>query len=85
VGDNAVGVLGPDEGPAAFVPAVDDRPFDGLDELAYGAEAAAADGLPGDDPEDQVSQDPRRRMKCKVIRGWRASHAVTAAINDDDA
>jgi hypothetical protein len=23
-------------------------------------------------------------VKCKEIRGWRASHAVRAAINDDD-
>ena len=41
-----VGGLGPDEGLAAVVPAVDER-FDGDDEVFDAGEAAAADGLPG--------------------------------------
>ena len=51
--DDGVGVLGPDEGLAAFVPAVDEC-GDGLDQLADRVEGAAADGLAGDDPEEDL-------------------------------
>jgi maleylacetate reductase len=51
--DDRVGVLGPDEWVAAFVPALDE-PFDRLDQVADGVEAAAADGLAGDDPEEDL-------------------------------
>jgi hypothetical protein len=47
--------VGPDEGFAAFVPAVDEA-ADGIDEVADGVEAAAADGLAGDDPEEDLHQ-----------------------------
>jgi hypothetical protein len=46
-----VGGLGPDEGVAAVIPAVDEG-LDGGDEVGDRGEAAAADGLPGDDRED---------------------------------
>src|SRR4051812_19448297 len=42
--DDGVGVFGPDEGLAAFVPAVD-KAGDVLDEVADRVEGAAADGL----------------------------------------
>jgi len=42
-----VGGLGPGEGAAAVVPAVDEV-LDGGDEVLDRTEAAAADGLPGD-------------------------------------
>ncbi len=66
-GDDRVGVLGPDERFAAFVPAVDEA-ADGVDEFADGVEAAAADGLAGDDPEedlDEVQPGPRRRREVQ--------------------
>src|SRR5690242_15909931 len=62
-GQDGVGVFGPEERFAALVPAVDER-ADGLDEVADGVEAAAADGLAGDDPEEdlhQVQPGPRGR------------------------
>ena len=46
--EEVVGGLGPDEGVAAFVPAVDERADRG-DQVFDAAEAAAADGLAGDD------------------------------------
>jgi hypothetical protein len=75
---DGVGVLGPDERFAAFVPAVDEA-ADGLDELANGVEAAAADGLAGDDAKKistMFNQDPDVGVKCSVIRGLRASQAL---------
>ena len=51
--DDRVGVLRPGEWLAAFVPAVDER-GDGLDQFAHRAEGAAADGLAGDDPEEDL-------------------------------
>jgi len=65
--DDRVWVLGPEEWLAAFVPAVDER-GDGLDQLADRAEGAAADGLAGDDPEEDLtmfSQDPEVGVKCR--------------------
>src|SRR5688572_26398078 len=63
LGQDGVGVLGPDERFAALVPAVDEA-ADGIYEFADGVEAAAADGLSGDDPEEdlhQVQPGPRGR------------------------
>jgi hypothetical protein len=48
---DGIGVLGPDERFAALVPSVDEA-ADGIDEFTDGVEAAAADGLAGDDPEE---------------------------------
>jgi hypothetical protein len=45
--------FGPDEGVAAFVPAVDERADSG-DQLFDAAEAAAADGLTRDDREEDL-------------------------------
>ena len=44
--DDRVGVFGPDEGLAAFVPAIDER-GDGLDQLAHGTEACRVGWLAG--------------------------------------
>ena len=52
-GDDRVGVFGPDERVAAVVPAVDEC-GDRLDEVVDGVEGAAADGLAGDDPEEDL-------------------------------
>jgi len=48
-----VGGFGPYEGVAAFVPAVDERADCG-DEVFDAGEGAAADGLAGDDPEEDL-------------------------------
>jgi hypothetical protein len=48
-----VGGLGPGEGVAAVVPAVDEG-LDGGNEGLDRGEAAAADGLPGDDAEENL-------------------------------
>jgi hypothetical protein len=48
-----VGGLGPGEGVAAVVPAVNEG-LDGADEVLDRGEAAAADGLPGDDGEEDL-------------------------------
>ena len=64
---------------AAVVPGVDEG-SDGVDELFDAGEAAAADGLAGDDAEEgstMFSQDPEVGVKCRVIRGLRASQART--------
>ena len=52
-GDDGVGVFSPDKRFAALVPAVDE-PGDGFDQLADRAEGAAANGLSGDDPEEDL-------------------------------
>src|SRR5829696_656350 len=78
--DDRVGVFGPDERVAALVPAVDEC-GDRLDQVVDGVEGAAADGLAGDDPEedlDHVQPRPDVGVKCKAIRGLRASQALTA-------
>jgi len=51
--EEVVGGLGPDEGLAAFIPAVDER-ADGGDQVFDAAEAAAADGLAGDNREEAL-------------------------------
>ena len=56
--DDGVGVLGPGERFAALIPAVDEA-ADGIDEFADGVEAAAADGLAGDDAEASQAASPR--------------------------
>jgi hypothetical protein len=48
-----VGGLGPGERPAAVVPAVDEG-LDGSDEVFDAAEGAAADGLAGNDPKEDL-------------------------------
>jgi len=52
VGQDLVSGLGPDEGVAAFVPAVDEAADRG-DEFLDAGEGSAADGLTGDDPEEE--------------------------------
>ena len=54
MGDDLVGVLGPGERVGAFVPPVDVGPDGGL-EVFDAVEGAAADRLPGDDPEEDLS------------------------------
>src|SRR3954469_3062156 len=79
-GDDRVGVLGPGERPAAVVPG-GDEPLDGGDQVGHGGEAAAAQGLAGDDREerlDQVQPRPDVGVKCSRTRGWRSSQARTA-------
>jgi len=67
-GQDGVDVLGPDERFAALIPAVDEA-ADGIDELADGVEAAAADGLAGDDSEEDLHQvQPGPRCRGKVQR-----------------
>ena len=61
---------------AAVVVAVD-KDGDGVDEVADGVEAAAADGMAGDDAEKistMFSQDPLVGVKRTVIRGLRVMH-----------
>src|ERR1044071_2616789 len=58
---DGIGVLGPCEWFATLVPSVDEA-ANRIDELANGVEAAPADGLTGDDPEedlDHVQPGPR--------------------------
>jgi hypothetical protein len=61
--DDGVRVLDPGEWFAAVVPAIDES-GDGSDQLAYGSEAAAADGLSGDDPEEDFD-DVEPRPGCR--------------------
>ena len=78
--DEFVGGFGPREGLAALVPALDVG-VDRGGELIDAAVAAAADGLPGDDREedlDQVEPGPRGRGEMKGDPGLRASQARTA-------
>jgi len=66
--EKVVGGLGPGEGAAAVVPAVDEA-FDGGDEVLDRGEGAAADGLSGDDPEedlDQIEPGSERRPEGKA-------------------
>ena len=75
-----VGGLGPGEGAAAVVPAVDEG-LDRGDEVLDRGEAAAPDGLPGDDQKKtstMFSHDPDVGVKCRVIRGCLASQARTS-------
>ena len=74
-GEDGVGVFGPGEGLAAVVPGVDVG-LDRGDQVGDGGEGAAVDGLAGEDAEEDLDQDVG--VKCRVIRGWRASQAVTA-------
>ena len=53
LGEDFVGGLGPHEGLASIVPAVDEDP-DGIDEFFDAGERAAADGLTGDDAEEDL-------------------------------
>src|SRR5437667_10370133 len=85
-----VGGLGPDEGVAAVIPAVDEG-LDGGDEVGDRGEAAAADGLPGDDREEdlhEVQPRPRRRREVQGNPGvfrqprpyvWMGVRAVVVA------
>src|SRR3954451_9982350 len=64
--DDCVGVFGPHERLAAFVPAIDEG-GDRLDQLPDGTERPAADGLPGDDPEEDLDEvQPRPRGRGEV-------------------
>src|SRR5664279_3791471 len=66
--EDVVGGFGPDEGFAAVVPAVDER-FDGGDEVFHRGEGAAADRLPGDDPEEDLHHvQPRAGGRGEVHR-----------------
>src|SRR6188472_4479923 len=71
--EEVVGGLGPDERVAAFVPALNE-PFDGGDQLFDAAEAAAADGLAGDDREEDLDQvQPRPRGRGEMQRDPRVA------------
>jgi len=54
-GEDFVGGFGPAEWVAAFVPAVDEC-LDGGDQVGHGGEGAAADGLSGDDAEEDLNR-----------------------------
>ena len=82
MGQDFVGGFGPDERVAAFVPAVDEG-LDGGDQVFDPGEGAAADGLAGDDAEEdlhEVEPGSRRRGEMKLIRGRLASQACTGLI-----
>ena len=64
--EEVVGGLGPDEGAAAFVPAVDEC-ADGGDQVFDAAEAAEADGLAGADREEDLD---RVRPRAAGRRRW---------------
>ena len=79
LGEDLVGGLGPDEGMAAFVPAVDEGADRG-DEVLDRGEGSASDGLVGDDAEedlDQVEPRPRGGGEVQCDAGVLASQAVT--------
>jgi len=64
--EQVVGGLGPDERVAALVPTVDER-TDRSDQVFDAAEAAATDGLAGDDREEHLDQvQPRPRGRREV-------------------
>ncbi len=80
VREHLVGGLGPGAGAAAVVPAVGESPGGG-GEVPDRGEAAAADGLPGDDGKKtstRFSHDPDAGVKCRVIRGRFAGQARTS-------
>src|SRR3712207_7525964 len=69
LGDDAVVVLGPGEGPAAVVPS-EDEPFDGGDEVGHGRKVAAAQRLAGDDrrSEEHTSElQSRQYLVCRLL------------------
>ena len=74
-----MGGLGPDEGLAAVVPAVDEGADLGV-EVFDGAEAAAVDGLAFDDaePETRFNHDPDVGVKWVVIRGLARNQSRTS-------
>src|SRR6476659_9049094 len=73
LGQDGIGVLGPEKRFAALVPAVDEA-ADGIDELADGVEAAAADRLAGDDSEEDLHQvQPGSRRRGEVQRDPRVA------------
>jgi len=59
LGEDFVGGLGPGEWLAAFVPAVDEG-LDGGDEVLDRGEGASADGLAGDDAEEDLDHRSAR-------------------------
>src|SRR5881227_3239065 len=63
-----VGGLGPGEGVTAAVPAVDEG-LDGGDEVLDRGEAAAADGLPGDDREEDLHEIEPRPGRRREMQG----------------
>src|SRR5881394_4352583 len=63
-----VGGLGPCEGVAAVVPPVDEG-LDGGDEVLDRGEAAAADGLPGDDREEDLNEIQPRPGRGREVQG----------------
>src|SRR5438552_8864863 len=63
-----VGGLGPGERVAAVVPAVDEG-LDGGDEVLDRGEAAAADGLPGDDREEDLNEVQPRPGRRREMQG----------------
>src|SRR5437667_6827424 len=63
-----VGGLGPGERMAAVVPPVDEG-LDGGDELLDRGKAAAADGLPGDDREEDLHQVQPRPGRRREVQG----------------
>jgi hypothetical protein len=78
--EELVSGFGPDEGVAAFVPAVDERADSG-DQLFDAAEAAARMAcrvMIEKKISTMFSHDPEVGVKCRVIRGLRANHARTA-------
>ena len=66
MGEDLIGGLGPGERLAAVVPAVDE-PADGGGELADRVEGAAADGLAGDDAEEDLDDRPRSARSCTSV------------------
>ena len=66
--EDLVGSLGPGEGMATVVPAVDEE-ADGVHQLLDTDEGTAADGLPRDDAEEDLDEvQPGARGRCEVQR-----------------
>src|SRR6266513_4395169 len=63
-----VGCLGPGEGMAAVVPAAGEV-LDRGDEVLDRGEAAAADGLPGDDREEDLNEIQPRPGRGREVQG----------------
>ena len=76
--DDLVGVFGPGERVGVFVPAVDVGPDGGL-EVLDGVEGAAADGLAGDDREEDLHVQPAAagRGEVQLDPGCLVSQALT--------